>query len=103
MAAITDCPGIDLPLHPIAGFEQLTVSSAVKTLTVPQGAVMAIINVHDNDIYSRDDGSDVTTTVGRSHKADTDFAVCGSAMNRLSLIRDTADAEVNVSYYGIPN
>ena len=102
MAAISDCPGLSHPLHPIAGFEQITVSTAVKTLTAPQGAVMAIINVHDNDIYSRDDGTDVTATVGTHHKADTDFAVCGSAMDRITLIRDTADAEVNVSYYGNP-
>ncbi len=103
MAAITDCPGISHPLHPIAGFEQITVSTAVKTLTVPKDAVMAIVNVHDNDIYSRDDGTDVSGTVGRHHKADTDFVVCGSAMNRMTLIRDSADAEVNVSYYGNPN
>ncbi|KKL49409.1 hypothetical protein LCGC14_2315840, partial [marine sediment metagenome] len=100
MAALTDCPGLSHPLHPIAGFEQLTVSDSVKTLTVPKDAAVAIINVRDNDIYTRDDGTDVTTTVGTHHKADTEFAVCGSAMNRLTLIRDTGDAEVNISYYG---
>ena len=102
MAALTDCPGLSHQLHPIAGFEQLTVSTSALSLTVPQDAVLAIVNVHDNDIYSRDDGTDPTATVGRSHKAETDFVVCGSNMNRIKLIRDTADAEVNVSYYGNP-
>ncbi len=102
MAAITDCPGLSQPLHPIAGFEQLTVSTSVLTLTVPQDAVMAIINVRDNDIYWRDDGTDPTASVGMHQKADTYFAVCGSAMGQIGLIRDTGDAEVNVSYYGNP-
>ena len=103
MSAITDCPGLSHALHPIAGFEQLTVTnSAVKTLTVPQDAVMAIVNVQDQPVYSRDDGTDPTTTVGRLNKADTELPVCGSAMNRIGFIASGMDAKINVSYYGNP-
>ena len=103
MAAISDCPGLTHALHPIAGFEQLTVTnSAVKTLTVPQDAIMAIVNVQDQPVYSRDDGTDPTTTVGRLNKADTELAVCGSAMSRIGFIASGTDAKINVSYYGNP-
>ena len=104
MSAITDCPGISHALHPIAGFEQLTVTnSAVKTLTVPREAVMAIVNVQDESVYSRDDGTDPTTTVGRLNAATTELAVCGSAMNRIGFIASGSDSKINVSYYGNPN
>ncbi len=103
MSALTDCPGLSHQLHPIAGFQQLTVTnSAVITLTVPQEAVMAIVNVQDQPVYSRDDGTDPTTTVGRLNKADTELAVCGSAMNRIGFIASGTDAKINVSYYGNP-
>ena len=103
MSAITDCPGLSHQIHPIAGFQQLTVTNAtVITLTVPQDAVMAIVNVQDQPVYSRDDGTDPTTTVGRLNKADTELAVCGSAMNRIGFIASGTDAKINVSYYGNP-
>ncbi|KKL64945.1 hypothetical protein LCGC14_2159890 [marine sediment metagenome] len=103
MAAINDCPGLTHPLHPIAGFEQLTVTNAaVRTLTVPQDAVMAIVNVQDKAIYSRDEGTNPTTTVGRLKKADTEFSVCGSAMGTIGFIASGDDAKINVSYYGNP-
>ena len=103
MAAISDCPGLTHALHPIAGFEQITVTNtAVITLTVPQEAVMAIVNVQDQPVYSRDDGTDPTTTVGRLNKADTELVVCGSAMNKIGFIASGTDAKINVSYYGNP-
>ena len=103
MSAISDCPGLSHQIHPIAGFEQLTVTNAaVKALTVPQEAVMAIVNVQDQPVYSRDDGTDPTTTVGRLNKADTELVVCGSAMNRIGFIASGTDAKINVSYYGNP-
>ena len=103
MSTITDCPGLSHQVHPIAGFQQLTVTNAVViTLTVPQEAVMAIVNVQDQPVYSRDDGTDPTTTVGRLNKADTELAVCGSAMNRIGFIASGSDAKINVSYYGNP-
>ncbi|KKK78182.1 hypothetical protein LCGC14_2846170, partial [marine sediment metagenome] len=97
MSATASCPGISHALHPIAGFEQLTVTNAaVKALTVPQEAVMAIVNVQDQPVYSRDDGTDPTTTVGRLNKADTELPVCGSAMNRIGFIASGTDAKINV-------
>ena len=102
MSAITDCPGLSHPLHPIAGFQQLAVSTTIIALTVPQDAVLAIVNVQDNDIYWRDDGTAVTVDIGMLAKRDTSFAVCGSAMNRIGFMRDSADAKINVSYYGNP-
>ena len=104
MSATASCPGISHALHPIAGFEQLTVTNAaVKALTVPQEAVMAIVNVQDNPVYSRDDGTDPTLTKGRLSKADTEFTVCGSAMGTIRFIASGSDAKINVSYYGNPN
>ncbi len=103
MSAITDCPGLSHPLHPIAGFEQLTVTnSAVVTLTVPQDAVMAIVNVQGNPVYSRDDGTNPTLSKGRLNKADTELAVCGSALGTIGFIASGTDAKINVSYYGNP-
>ncbi len=104
MSAISDCPGLSHQIHPIAGFEQLTVTNAaVITLTVPQEAVMAIVNVQDQPVYSRDDGTDPSTTKGRLKKADTEFTICGSAMGTIRFIASGTDAKINVSYYGNPN
>ena len=103
MSVITDCPGLSHQIHPIAGFEQLTVTNAaVITLTVPQEAVMAIVNVQDQPVYSRDDGTDPTLTKGRLSKADTELSVCGSAMGTIGFIASGSDAKINVSYYGNP-
>ncbi|KKK80169.1 hypothetical protein LCGC14_2826150, partial [marine sediment metagenome] len=97
MSALTDCPGLTHPLHPIAGFEQITVSTLVKTLTVPQDAVMALVNVQGADVYWRDDGTDPNHDTGMLAKQDTTFAVCGGAMGTIKFIWDDITAAINVS------
>ena len=102
MAALTDCPGIEHPLHPITGFQQLTIIGDVVGLTVPQDAVMALVNVQGADVYWRDDGTDPNHDTGMLAKQDTTFAVCGGAMGTIKFIWDDITAAINVSYYGNP-
>ncbi len=95
------CPGVVTSVYAVAGYEQLTISTAVISLTVPRLAKMAVITVEDQPIRYRDDGTAVTTTVGTLIKADGGVVVCGKAMGTIGFIRDGAtDATINVNYYG---
>lgn len=86
------------------GYQQLnTVSSAIG-LTVPaddaNGAVdRALIQVADQDVRWRDDGTDPTATVGVPLAAGEDFWYIGKDLTALKFIESTAGAELNISYY----
>lgn len=95
------CPDVIMPVYAVAGYEQLTISTLVISLTVPRLARMAVITVETEPIRYRDDGTAVTASVGTLIKADGSIVVCGKAMDTIGFIRDGgSDATLNVNYYG---
>jgi hypothetical protein len=83
-----------------AGYEQISVSTVVKTLTVPAGAVRASVNVESQDIRARDDGTAPDASTGMLIKANVNFEIIGSAaLAAFKAIRASSDAKLNVSYY----
>ena len=88
-------------VRPLA-YEQVTVSTAVKTLTVPKGAVRAIFGVEGQSLRYRLDGTDPTASVGILAKADKTFEIYGkSALVALKAIRvDGSDSVLSVQYFG---
>lgn len=84
------------------GFQALTVSSTALALTVPSGAVRAIVVVEDQPVRWRDDGTDPSATVGFLQPATTRFELYGKqSLDNFKIIKDGAtDAAVGVVYYG---
>lgn len=88
------------------GFEQITVSSTVKTLDPlkfnPDGrpADMAIITCETDAVRYRSDGQAPTAAVGHQLAVAGVLLVYGeAAMRALQLIRVTGDATLFVSYF----
>ena len=88
-------------IKPLA-YEQVTVSTAVKTLTVPKGAVRAIFGVEGQSVRYRLDGTDPSASVGILAKADKTFEIYGNAaLKALKAIRvDGSDSVLSVQYFG---
>lgn len=88
-------------IKPLA-YESITVSTVVKTLTVPKGAVRATLGVEGQSIRYRLDGTDPTSSVGVLMKADAKFDIYGhAALKALKAIRvDGSDAVLSVQYFG---
>lgn len=92
--------------HVPLGYRQLAVSSSAVELAdatggIPAGAIRAEVNVAANDIRWRDDAADPTSTVGVLQKADTHFSLPSiQSINGFRAIRASADAVLNIRYYG---
>ncbi len=80
------------------GFQQITSLSSSSALTVPGGATLAVIQAEGADVRWRDDGTAPTATVGMLLPAGAELRYTG-ALAALRLIRASAGATVNVSYY----
>lgn len=95
------CSDVIMPIYAVAGYEQLTISTLVISLTVPRLAKMAVVTVEDEPLRYRDDGTAVTASIGTLIKADGSVVVCGKAMDTIGFIRDGGtDSLINVNYYG---
>ena len=102
-----DCSSATMGTVPFA-FETITVSTAVKILTVATyvpvdgpRATAAFISVAAYDSRVRFDGVAPTSTVGHLMTAGTFFTVCENTLTRLTMIRDTGaggDSLVTVTY-----
>lgn len=91
-------PSVLAPL----GYQQRTISnSAVGFTSVPAGSTMAVVTIEDDDIRWRDDGTSPTSSVGMIAKQDSTitFENLGN-LSAIKFIRITADAKINVSFYG---
>lgn len=80
------------------GYEQITGLSAVKALTVPSGATMALIAPDTKDVRWRDDGTNPSASVGMPLVVGTTLNYDGD-LNRIRFIETAASAVLNVSYY----
>lgn len=80
------------------GYQQLTVSNTSVGMTVPSGAKVARVQVLNYNVRTRDDGTDPDATTGMREFADTEFFYVGD-LSVIEFIRESSDAEVNISYY----
>jgi hypothetical protein len=80
------------------GYQQITSLSSAQSLTVPQGATMAVIAPLTQGIRWRDDGTAPTASVGMPVAAGAYLNYDGD-LKRIQFIEQTGSAELNVSYY----
>lgn len=80
------------------GYEQVTGLSAVKALSIPDGAEIAVIQAESQNIRWRDDGSNPSGTVGMQLAAGRDMLFT-SKLSAVRFIEEAASAKLNVSYY----
>lgn len=89
---------VPAPNRPL-GYQQIgTVSSAIG-LTVPMGALVALIQAESQDVRWRDDGTNPTSTSGMTIAAGTILPYTGN-LSAIKFIEAAASAKVSVSYYG---
>lgn len=82
------------------GDEQLTGLSEAKGLTVPEGAVYALIQASAKDVRWRDNGEAPTASRGIRLLADSDFLYAGD-LSAIRFIEAEASATLDISYYGV--
>lgn len=80
------------------GYQQITGLSTVKSLTVPNGAVFAMIRADTQAVRWRDDGTNPTASVGVPLDADDTLHYEGD-LAALRFIEQTASAVLDVTYY----
>lgn len=80
------------------GYEQVTVLTSATSLTVPTGALVAVIQAVTQNVRWRDDGTAPTATVGMRLAAGSSF-VTANKLSAFQFIEEAASAELNVTYY----
>ena len=81
------------------GFQTIAGAAAATGLTVPDGAVRALIDVEDNSCRWRDDGTDPTTTVGMLLAAADPLLDYRGDIATIKLIELASAAEINITYF----
>ena len=81
------------------GYEAIATLSSEKTLTVPSGAVHALIRAEDQDVRWTDDGTTATTTVGQVLRLEDPAMWYSGNLGALKFFEDDASALLKVSYY----
>lgn len=107
MANWLDTPGQILPgnesVAPGAlrcfGYQQITSLSAATSLSVPTGALIALIQPEVADVRWRDDGTAPTASVGMYLGQGATLPYTGN-LNAVQFIQVSAGAKLNISYYG---
>lgn len=80
------------------GIETITSLSAAVGLTVPNEANYVLIDIEDQDVRYRADGSDPTASVGGLLKVGAQYEYVGN-LGMLKFIETTPSAKINVSYF----
>ena len=80
------------------GYQQVTSLSAVKALTIPEDAEIAVIQAESQNVRWRDDGIGPTASVGMQLAAGRDMLFT-SKLSAVRFIEEAASAKLNVSYY----
>lgn len=100
----TGCPGGGSPCWypvvgaPPVGYQQITSLSAATGLTVPTGAVIAVVVPETQAVRWRDDGTNPTASVGMPIAVGQAFVYTGN-LAAIAFIEQTASAKLDVSYY----
>lgn len=95
MGNVNVLPGKLRPL----GYEQIAGAATAQSLTVPEGARMALIQALTNNVRWRDDGTAPTATVGYQLAAGSELSYSGN-LGKIQLIEEAASTELNIAYYG---
>jgi len=85
-------------ITPVAGFEQITPSTATA-LTVPATAKIAVITIEGQTVRWRDDGTSPTASVGFLLAVGSTMTYKPSSLALIKFIQTTATATVSVAYY----
>lgn len=80
------------------GYQQITLS-ALSSLIVPAGAIIADIDAEAQNVRWTDDGSVPTSTKGKRLLADTERRFTDN-LAALQFVAETAGAIINVTYLG---
>ena len=88
----------DARLKKPLGYQQLTTLSAAVGLTVPAGAVGAIIVPEAQAVRWRDDGTNPSATVGMPLAVAAALEYAGD-LSAIKFFEQTAGAKLNVTYY----
>lgn len=81
------------------GYEQVTGLDSVKSLTVPDGAIYAMIQAEGAGVRWRDDGIAPSASVGMRLPIGSELHYDGN-MAALRVIQEGSGAKLNISYYG---
>lgn len=83
------------------GYQQITSLSAATGLTVPAGAITAIVQATGQAVRFRDDGTNPTASVGETLGVGLTATVSGrETLAAIRFIETAASAKLDVSYYG---
>jgi hypothetical protein len=82
----------------VVGYEKITGLSSVQSLTVPSGANMVRIDVEDQNVRWRSDGTDPDASTGGLMVAGSQYEHVGN-LNDLRFIEVSASAVLSVTYY----
>lgn len=85
-------------LRPL-GYQQITSLSSATSLTVPRGAIVALIQPETQAVRWRDDGTAPTASVGMPLAVGETLPYTGYLEN-LRFIEQVASAKLNIAYYG---
>ena len=80
------------------GYQQLTAAASSTALTVPDGAVRAIINVEVQPARWRDDGVAPTAAIGILVPVAGKFEYRGD-LSAIRFFQTAPSTQINVSYY----
>lgn len=83
------------------GYEQKTVSTSAVTLTVAAGANYCLIEVQDDSVRFRDDGTAPTSSVGMPLASGQSIEYDGQPEDLQFIRSGSADAKLNVLYYAV--
>jgi hypothetical protein len=92
--SVSLAPNSDTPL----GYQRLAALGTAQSLTVPTGALWAIIRVEAEDVRWRDDGTAPSSTIGMPLAAG-ETMVYRAALAAIQFIQQTSGAILNVVYY----
>lgn len=81
------------------GYQQISGAAAATALTVPEGATRALIDVEDNSVRWRDDGTNPTTTVGMLIAAADPLLDYRGDLSAFKVIELAVAAEINIAYF----
>ena len=93
-STVRTIPGKSDPL----GYQQITVLTASTALTVPSGAVWALIQPEAQAVRWRDDGTAPTAAVGMPLAVGTTLQYSGD-LSAIRFIEQVAGGKLNVTYY----
>lgn len=83
------------------GYQQILDLTASTALTVPAGAIYAIVTPETNAVRWRDDGVAPTAGIGYPLPVGAELEVT-SQLTVIRFIEATASATLSVAYYGFP-